>query len=307
MARDDMEFQREQAEEARRNEAEQRKKAGASLYYSRISQSQLQWRVNDFPSAKQSLANCLPEPGEDDHRGWEWHYLQSLFHNDLFTLIHPRGRAGGQRGLRSGRDRIASVVSGRPSGETTWPAEVRIWDARTGDLMHAMTGPSNAASPGLQPRRQTPGPGHHRRRGHDLGPGDRPGNPAQADARQGRVMPWPISPDGQDRRLRRLRTRSSRSGTPRPAKCCTNFRGHEQADPERRLPSAQADGRLGKLGLHRQDLGPAAAGKEPQTLRGHEIAVYCVAFSPDGKSVVSAAATAISRSGTWPPARSCRA
>ena len=39
--------------------------------------------------------------------------------------------------------RIATVVSGSSSGETIWPAEVRIWDAGTGGHIHSFPGPSN--------------------------------------------------------------------------------------------------------------------------------------------------------------------
>src|SRR5262249_52767084 len=64
----------------------QRHQVRTALYYSRIAQSQLHWRVNDFPSAARSLADCRPEPGHLDRRGWEWYYLYALYHTDLFTL-----------------------------------------------------------------------------------------------------------------------------------------------------------------------------------------------------------------------------
>ena len=145
-ARDDKELERQQAEKARSDaewargqEADQRKKARASLYFSRIAQSQLQWRVNDWISARDSLAKCIPPAGLEDHRAWEWHYLQGLYHNDVMTLVHPSvGMGGGVAYDPEGRF-IASVVGAE---ETGMPGSVRIWDARSGQLQHAFSAPA---------------------------------------------------------------------------------------------------------------------------------------------------------------------
>src|ERR1019366_7267877 len=142
-ARDDMVNQREKAEEARRNEADQRRKARTSLYFSRVAQSQLQWRINDFHGAKQSLANCIPGDDEVDDRGWEWHYLHGLFHNDLFTLPHGHSGPAGSVAYDRKGSRIVTVVSGPPVGESPQPSEVRIWDARSGGLVNAWTAPGS--------------------------------------------------------------------------------------------------------------------------------------------------------------------
>ena len=134
LARDNMEFQREEAVKARRIEAE-------SLYYIRIGQSQLQWRLNDFPSARKSLADCQPFPDQEDHRGWEWHYLQSLFHNDLFTLAHAHNGLGGCVAYDPQGRRIVSLVSAPPVDESPESAEIRTWDARTGELLNVQAVP----------------------------------------------------------------------------------------------------------------------------------------------------------------------
>src|SRR5262249_38599615 len=47
LARDVAEGQRQHAEQARADAVEERRRARTALYYSRIAQSQLQWRVND--------------------------------------------------------------------------------------------------------------------------------------------------------------------------------------------------------------------------------------------------------------------
>ena len=145
-ARDDKELERQQAELARKEaeraqskEAEQRKRARASLYFSRLSQSRLQWRVNDLTSARDSLAKCIPTAGQDDYRDWEWYYLQGLFHNDLQTMVHPSVGMGGGVVYDPRGDFVVSAVGAE---ETGIPGSVRIWDARTGSMRQAFSAPA---------------------------------------------------------------------------------------------------------------------------------------------------------------------
>jgi WD40 repeat protein/serine/threonine protein kinase len=129
------EIERLQAEYARADAVEERKKTRAALYFSRIAQSQLQWRVNDVPGAVQSLESCKPLADHEDQRGWEWHYLLGLFHSDLFTLTHTRAGEGGGAVFHPDGRSIAAVVSGPPADGLA-SGEVRLWDAVTGRLLH---------------------------------------------------------------------------------------------------------------------------------------------------------------------------
>jgi WD40 repeat protein/serine/threonine protein kinase len=129
------EIERLQAEYARADAVEERKKTRAALYFSRIAQSQLQWRVNDIPGAILSLESCKPLADHEDQRGWEWHYLLSLFHSDLFTFSHTRGGEGGSAVFHPDGRSIAAVVSGQ-SADGLSTGEVRIWDSINGRLLH---------------------------------------------------------------------------------------------------------------------------------------------------------------------------
>src|SRR5262249_20302975 len=82
----DAERQRKAADEARDQEAGQRRQAEAHLYLSRIAQARLEWEVHRLGEMRLSLDRCRPGPGEADPRGWEWHYLRGLAHADLLTL-----------------------------------------------------------------------------------------------------------------------------------------------------------------------------------------------------------------------------
>jgi WD40 repeat protein/serine/threonine protein kinase len=294
LARNDMEFERgqaviarEKAEEARGNEAEQRKHARTSLYFSRIAQSQLQWRLNDFPSAEQSLARCLPADGQDDDRGWEWHYLQGLFRNDLFTLPHGHSGIGGSLAYDRQGKRIATLVSGPPVGETPQPGEVRIWDAHTGGLLHKWAAPGALHRLAFHPD------------GSRLALATTDGTVLIWDAATGaellrrdlhRQTVWALafSPDG---------TSVASTGSDGTVKIWDSTTGKLHQDIRAHAGEVQS------VAFHPhkpivasggQDatvkLWDTTTGKEIQTLRGHKTALSCVAFSPDGHALVSASA-----------------
>jgi WD40 repeat protein len=133
-----------QAEQARNQAVQARNLAGAALYHSRITQSQLHWRLNDFRSALRSLEKAgLPGPGQADLRGWEWYYLRGLYGTELLTLDHRRqgrggdGRAGtGAVAAHPQRRWVASVLAGQE--------EVRVWDCASGALV--LTLPASATA-----------------------------------------------------------------------------------------------------------------------------------------------------------------
>jgi eukaryotic-like serine/threonine-protein kinase len=280
------EKQRQDAEEARQLEAEQRQRARTALYYSRIAQSELQWRVNELAGAEQSLAQCAPGPGQPDRRGWEWHYLRNLYASDLFTL-HHRAEPGlrGEVAYRPDGRWIAAVLGGHPADARERPAELRIWDARTGEVILTLS-----LAPTFQCLAFNPD-------GSRLALGGTDGAVMLWDtkARQEltRLQPHTqaisglaFSPDGG-----RLAT-ASWDGT---AKVLDARTGETRAT----LPghtgwvhalAFHADGkRLATAGEDRTvRLWNTATGEETSVLRGHKSAVYGVAFSPDGKSLVSA-------------------
>jgi WD40 repeat protein/serine/threonine protein kinase len=78
-----------EARQAEQREAQQRAAAEEALYFSRIALAQNAWQSGNMSRALDHLQMCLPEPGRQDLRGWEWHYLNRLFHPELLVIEHP--------------------------------------------------------------------------------------------------------------------------------------------------------------------------------------------------------------------------
>ncbi|MCC6796299.1 MAG: protein kinase [Candidatus Hydrogenedentes bacterium] len=86
VARNDEAEQRKIAEEAKVAETEQRNKAESRLYSSQIGLAQSQIDARRFDLAQNAL-DSAPE----GFRGWEWHYLNGLCNQDVFTFAkHKR-------------------------------------------------------------------------------------------------------------------------------------------------------------------------------------------------------------------------
>jgi eukaryotic-like serine/threonine-protein kinase len=88
--RREAEAERAAAEQARKAEARQRDRAEDSLYAARLSLIENALRAEDTVVAGQILAKCLPQPGQRDRRGWEWHYLHQWAHAEQASWqLHP--------------------------------------------------------------------------------------------------------------------------------------------------------------------------------------------------------------------------
>jgi WD40 repeat protein/serine/threonine protein kinase len=279
------ETQRQQAEQARGEAIEERKKVRTTLYYSRILQSQLQWGVNDVTGARHNLAKCLPLLGEEDRRGWEWYYLHGLFHANLFTLQHPGSGAGGSVAFHPDGRCIAAVVGGDPADEHTKLAEICFWDAKSGQLIRTLVAPRTTHRLAF------------RSDGERLALGTTDGKIMIRDATTGKellretphtqaVTALAFSPNGQALACASWdqTVKVCNSSTGQVLHVLKGHTGPVQAvtfHPRGRwLASGSWDNTV--------KLWDVTAGKEVLTLRGHKSAVYGVAFSPDGEFLASA-------------------
>ncbi len=83
--------QKRRAEDRARAEARERSRAEVAeskaldnLYFSRLAQARLEWRLSNAPVARQILERCDPA-----RRGWEWGYLEGISHPELLSIDLP--------------------------------------------------------------------------------------------------------------------------------------------------------------------------------------------------------------------------
>jgi WD40 repeat protein len=123
-------------EEALRKETAERElkeaalsEAQANLYGHRIALAHREWGANNVARKDELLADC---PG--DLRGWEWHYLKRLGHQQVLTLRKP------------GVDVMAYSPDGRHLAGGSGDGTVQVWDATTGRELHVYQGHSRFIS-----------------------------------------------------------------------------------------------------------------------------------------------------------------
>jgi WD40 repeat protein len=107
------------------------------------------WAENNLIRTRELLDLHRPRPGETDLRGFEWHYLNRLFHGELHVWQAHAGSvtaiaftSNGKRLLSCGRTqprRSMSVSEGR-----LVPREIKLWDVATGrQLPLGLQGPTD--------------------------------------------------------------------------------------------------------------------------------------------------------------------
>jgi WD40 repeat protein/serine/threonine protein kinase len=269
----------------------ERQQARTALYYSRIAQSQLQWRVNDFPSALRSLEDCIPREGDHhDRRGWEWYYLQALYRSELFRFKHPQSGSEGAVAFDPSGATIASVVSFGPDDDER--GELWLWDAGSGDLIEA---------------RKLDSPFHRlafRSDGKRLVLGSSDGTIQVLDTTTFEVL-WKASLP--NCRITALAFKADGKTVAAASASADEGKSAEitlwDADSGTRKPfPAPESGGIYCLAFHPTQPWLVAGGEDSivrlwnitgdnkeRILSGHKSPVYGVAFSPDGKLLVSAA------------------
>jgi WD40 repeat protein/serine/threonine protein kinase len=255
-----------------------------NLYFKNIALAEREWSVNNLARMNLLLAECPKEL-----RGWEWYYLKRLPHGGLPPLRHGRAvmsvaiSPDGQRIASSSNDgfvilwnaqtgqklfpgfkghegvaqtvafspdsRLLATGGTDPTGTHPPPGTVKVWDAKTGQLLRQLKGHSNmvvgiAFSPDGQRlasvswvRRNEEMPSRGEMKIWDVTTGNLlltvPGHESLMNC-------VAFSPDG-----KRLATSGSQDTTVK--------------------------------------IWDAQTGEEQRTFRGHNHKVQCVAFSPDGK------------------------
>jgi WD40 repeat protein len=109
-----------------RNRADEQEKVNRRLLYTaHMNLFAQDWEAGNIGRIKESLDTHLPQPGQEDLRGFEWYYMWRLCHSDLFTLKH-----------KAGVDSVTFSPDGKTLISVSGPI-VEYWDAITGkELFH---------------------------------------------------------------------------------------------------------------------------------------------------------------------------
>jgi WD40 repeat protein/serine/threonine protein kinase len=136
--REEKDWQRQQADNAREAAQRERDKAATTLYYSQLARVRLEWQANNVLDARRLLDLCDP-----NLRGWEWKLLWGVCHSELFTLDKNTGWICGVSYSPDGKV-IASAGAGNPyyhhDADRIQPGEIILWDAATGRKLHTLSG-----------------------------------------------------------------------------------------------------------------------------------------------------------------------
>jgi WD40 repeat protein/serine/threonine protein kinase len=131
------EQRKREADLAKDDAVQQRDELRRLNYVADMNLAQHAWEGNNLGRTRQLLERHRPKPGEDDLRGFEWHYLERLFHRALLTINAHAGPIStvvfspdGRRLYSSGRARPLDAIQ-----QASRPGEIKLWDAATGQPM----------------------------------------------------------------------------------------------------------------------------------------------------------------------------
>jgi eukaryotic-like serine/threonine-protein kinase len=111
-----------------KNESSARKSEAAIRYFNDMIMAEREWSSGNVRRVELLLDEWDPKPGQNDARGWEWHYLNRLRHKSALTLTH----SGGLYGVAYSPDRRYLVSAGGLD------QALKIWDASSGRFVRSL-------------------------------------------------------------------------------------------------------------------------------------------------------------------------
>jgi eukaryotic-like serine/threonine-protein kinase len=106
-----------------------------SNYVADMNLARVAWEENNLSLARELLDKHRHNGSDKDLRGFEWHYLNRLFHSELLTIKAHNGWVSGVAFMPDGKRIITSGWAQPPKGMKYYdgiPSEIKLWDASTG-------------------------------------------------------------------------------------------------------------------------------------------------------------------------------
>ncbi len=118
--------ERQRTEEANREQERQARRR----YPTQIQLVQKAWETGTYEHARALLEDLRPQPGREDLRGFEWHYLRGQVSVAPLEL----------RGHTDGVGKVAYAPDGKTVATSSIDRTVKLWNATTGQLQATLTG-----------------------------------------------------------------------------------------------------------------------------------------------------------------------
>jgi WD40 repeat protein/tRNA A-37 threonylcarbamoyl transferase component Bud32 len=129
------EQERDAATRARAEAEDAREKLALAGYARSVDLAHRAWAENHVGRARELLASCPPAL-----RGWEWHYVHRLCHDELLELT-PNGMFITSASFSPDGSRLVTCCRHNQTGAVTgWTDTVRVWDAVTGKELLVLRG-----------------------------------------------------------------------------------------------------------------------------------------------------------------------
>jgi WD40 repeat protein/predicted Ser/Thr protein kinase len=289
--RDEIQLQRDEADRQRGLAQQREVLARRRLYASRAVVAAITWRDGETVRLLDLLELQRPGPDEEDLRGFEWHYLWRLCHDELLTY----------RGHRSAVSCVRFSPDGRLVASAGWEGGgqegvLEIWQAADGKKVASLVGQKGEAhSLAFSPdgRRLATGNADGVVRVWEV-PGGRLLQTLRGHRQE--VVAVSLDPDGKqvlglgaDAWLRRWDPATGKETH------AVRLAGLEVVMPLGLAFSPDGDALAVGLssGQNTVAVWNATTGKKTATFRGHTSPVSSAAFSPDGRTVASGSGVAI--------------
>jgi hypothetical protein len=102
------------------------------------------WKTGEMQRLYRLLENHRPAVGQDDLRGFEWHYLWRLSHEECFSFAHQAPRSGLAKNVPHSVH-LAVAPDGTMCASVGADQKIRIWHLESGQLLKTLEGPAQPA------------------------------------------------------------------------------------------------------------------------------------------------------------------